>query len=157
LVTRYVLPPSDAGRWVDGLASRAGVAVAARLGGAVGHDSNGRELASLVVSTLQELQERLRRLCAADRVLAVGDEERHAGDAVPRGLLFVGSHRVGMGVPVEDRLHLRGWQADLGGQAHEGGRVSDRETFGEDRTTRTQRTYVLVPHTESPTCTCVDR
>src|SRR5207248_606265 len=92
-----------------GLAGRAGVAVAVRLGVAVGRDGNGRELASVLVSTLQELQQDLGRLCTADRVLAVGDEERHAGDAVPRGLLFVGSHRGGVGVPVEHSLCLPGW------------------------------------------------
>ena len=47
--------PSDAGFCVDALVDRAGVAVAARFGVAVGRDSNGRELASLVVGMLQEL------------------------------------------------------------------------------------------------------
>src|SRR6516225_393040 len=83
---------------------RAGVAVAARFGVAAGR--HRRELASLVVGALQELQEHIGRLGAADRVLAVGDEERHAGDAVPRGLLLVGSYRVGVSVPVEDGLNL---------------------------------------------------
>ena len=91
----------------------------------------GLRLALIAASTPQELQEHLGLLCAADRVLAVGDEERHAGDAVPRGLLLIGSHRVSVGVRLEDGLYLRRGEAGLGGQAHEGGLVGDRETFGE--------------------------
>ena len=68
-------------------------------------------MACLVVSALQELQEYLGRLCAANRVLAVGDEERRAGDAVPCGLLLVGSDRVGVVVPIQDGLYLRCRQA----------------------------------------------
>src|SRR5579859_5068349 len=110
---------------------RAGVAVAARVGAAVGRDGDRRELAGIIVRAPQQLQEHLGRLRAADRVLAVGDEERHAGDAVARGLLLVGSHRAGVAVPVEDGLYPHGRQAGLGGQTREGGLVGDWQAFGE--------------------------
>ena len=81
----------------------------------------------------QRVQERLGGLRPGDAVLAVDDEERHAGRAQLAGLVDVLADRVGVLVAVQDGTHPVRVGADLAEQGDQGVRVGQVGALGEVR------------------------
>src|SRR4029079_16176350 len=86
----------------DGFLDGAGLVVAA-LGSGAGR-LDDRERMAIAVSPVEDLEQHLGRLRAADAVLAVEDEERDAADAIRRRLLLVGADLVGVAVGREHHV-----------------------------------------------------